>query len=83
MKRSGPSELIATTEAADILGLSVNGVNRRVRDRKLVPVIRGHGLRGPNFFDRAYIEGIAAREKADAHQLHDALADHDDVKAGA
>jgi hypothetical protein len=24
--------------------------------------------------DRAYIEDVAAREKTDAHQLHDALA---------
>ncbi len=74
MKLSARSDLIATTEAADLLGLSVNGVNKRVRDGKLTPAVRGAGLRGPNFFDREYIEGIAAREKHQAQGLHQALA---------
>lgn len=77
------SELLTTDQVADKLRIDRRSVVGRVRTGRLRPATKLPGRTGAYLFDRAYIEGIAAREKTEAHQLRDALADHDDVKAGA
>lgn len=55
------TDLIGTTEAAKILGLTREGVRKRIISGALTP----HstiGTRGINVFDRAEIEALAERE---------------------
>lgn len=55
------NELIGTTEAARILGLSRNGLNRRVTAGLICP-IGEIGKRGIRVYRRAEIEALAAKE---------------------
>lgn len=53
--------LIGSAEAGRLLGLTRNGVNRRVDAGQLIPVGR-IGRRGIHVFDRAEIERLAESE---------------------
>lgn len=53
--------LIGSAEAGRLLGLTRNGVNRRVDAGQLIPVGR-IGRRGIRVFDRAEIERIAEKD---------------------
>ncbi|WP_156801754.1 helix-turn-helix transcriptional regulator [Corynebacterium mastitidis] len=55
------TELIGSAEAGRLLGLSRNGVNRRVENGTLTPAGR-IGRRGIHVFDRAEIERLAESE---------------------
>lgn len=68
------SRLTTTAEVADLLGISARQVARRVAGGELEAAMKLPGERGAYLFDRAYIEGIAAREKHQAQGLHQALA---------
>lgn len=57
-----PAALIPTTEAAEILAVSIATVNRWVRVGELTPAAKAPGLRGGNLFDRAEIDALAASQ---------------------
>lgn len=59
-----PSDLIPTKEAARILRRTVGTVCRWAAEGKLEPAIKGGGLRGPMWFDRATVEQMRADEDA-------------------
>jgi excisionase family DNA binding protein len=48
-------EPLTSTEAAEILGVSVATVNRMATDGRLALVHKFPGLRGPNLFERANV----------------------------
>lgn len=54
--------LLGTTGAAEKLGLSRQGVLKRVKEGRLSP-IGTIGKRGTYVFDRAEIESLACKEK--------------------
>ncbi|MER0093598.1 helix-turn-helix domain-containing protein [Corynebacterium sp. KPL2838] len=55
--------LLGTAGAAETLGLSRQGVLKRVKDGRLAP-IGALGKRGIYVFDRAEIEALASKEAA-------------------
>lgn len=55
------SELLSTTEVAQILGLSRSTVNRRAMMGTLPVAMKLPGELGPNLFDRAEIEALKER----------------------
>lgn len=56
-------ELIGTTGAAEALGLTRQGILKRIRDGRLTPM-GTVGKRGTYVFDRAEIEALACKEAA-------------------
>lgn len=57
-------ELIGTTGAAEALGLTRQGILKRISDGRLTPM-GAVGKRGTYVFDRAEIEEMARREKGE------------------
>lgn len=57
-------ELIGTTGAAEALGLTRQGILKRISDGRLTPM-GAVGKRGIYVFDRAEIEEMARREKGE------------------
>ena len=57
-------ELIGTTGAAEALGLTRQGILKRISDGRLTPM-GAVGKRGTYVFDRAKIEELARREKGE------------------
>ena len=60
------TELIGAREAADILGLSLPGLHKRVNEGRLNP-LAVLGKRGTRVFDRATIEALAKAESESAN----------------
>jgi predicted site-specific integrase-resolvase len=52
------TDLITSTQAREILGVSQSTLSRWVADGKLAPTVQGAGVRGPMFFDRADVESL-------------------------
>jgi len=57
------TDTVPTAEAAQIIGVSVHTIARYARRGRLVPVVKGPGIRGPMFFKRRDVERLA-RERA-------------------
>lgn len=57
-------EIIGTTGAAEALGLTRQGILKRISDGRLTPM-GAVGKRGTYVFDRAEIEEMARREKGE------------------
>lgn len=54
----GNGELIPAIEAAELLGMSVNKFNRKVRAGEITEAVKAPGLRGARLFHRADIEAF-------------------------
>lgn len=52
-------DLIGTTDAAKLLGLTRQGLQRRIAQGKLTPTGKLSGTRGPYLFDRSQILALA------------------------
>lgn len=57
--RTAP-DLLTTAEARAVLGMSTSAISRAVKAGELKIATKAPGLRGALFFDRAYIEALAA-----------------------
>jgi phage terminase Nu1 subunit (DNA packaging protein) len=58
-------DLIGTREVSEMAGVDIATVTRWVAAKRLKPVHKGKGLRGPFLFDRAAVEKfLAERAKA-------------------
>lgn len=64
MQDIAPYELVATRDAARLLGVSIGTVNRWARDGILSPAVSVSGPRGARFFHRADVERLAAKGAA-------------------
>lgn len=56
-----PTPLISTADAAEVLGVDRSTVARLVRDGKLKPAAKGHGLRGAMFFYPSSVKRLKMR----------------------
>ena len=52
--------LVGTTEAAELLGVSVRTVHRLVSAQRLTPAAKLAGLRGAYLFDKAQVAALKA-----------------------
>jgi hypothetical protein len=52
------ADLVSTRDAATILDRPVSTVHLWIDNGRLVPVVRGAGVRGPMFFARADVETL-------------------------
>ena len=53
------TDLIASADAAQALGINRSTLSRWVRDGRITPELRGTGLRGPMWFKRSDVERLA------------------------
>lgn len=58
------NELITAKQAGEILGIATRTVHQRIEYGRLYPAMKLDGPRGAYLFDRAYVESIAAKERA-------------------
>jgi phage terminase Nu1 subunit (DNA packaging protein) len=59
-----PQDLVSTTEAAGIIGVSPSQVNRLAASGALPIAHKGNGPKGPRFYTRSVVERYAANRKA-------------------
>lgn len=60
-------DLLSTSQAADVLGVTVKTVNQWAAEERLRVALKLPGTRGAHLFERSEVERLAAdRAKADA-----------------
>lgn len=59
-----PTNVLTTSEVADLLQVSPSAVSRMVSRGELSPNIKAPGVRGPMFFDADEVERVRADREA-------------------
>jgi excisionase family DNA binding protein len=59
-----PSRLLTTRQAAERCGVTVQTVNRWVRENRLTPAVQGEGSTGTRFYRQADVDALAAHAAA-------------------
>jgi excisionase family DNA binding protein len=60
------SDLVSTTEAAEIIGTSASTVNRWASNGRLPVALQSPGPTGARFYKRTTVERVAAKYRAEA-----------------